>query len=244
MPNIKFGDIDFSGDGAYVWGAGQYSAPTRSVDFIEVPGRSGGLLIDNGNYTNTKAYFDVIITKDVETNTDRLKYLLYSQKGYQKLYDSDMKGFYRMASFNSGFDIPSTEGGVVRLEFDCKPFKYDVVGDSEVVVNKTNEYVTINNEYFEESRPKITITGINEETVADGFILINGKDLRISRENANYNPTVDTEMQYVYYESAQGIVNANYMVESADFSFKPGENKVLLGGCISEIVIEPRWRTI
>ena len=52
LPNIKFGNIDFSGDGAYIWGAGEYSAPTRSVDFIEVPGRNGDLVVDNGNYNN------------------------------------------------------------------------------------------------------------------------------------------------------------------------------------------------
>lgn len=244
MPDIRFGDIDFSGDGAFVWGAGQYSAPARSVDFIEVPGRNGDLLIDNGNYTNTKAIFDVVITKDVKENTDRLKYLLYSQKGYQKLYDSDLKGFYRMASFNSGFEILSTEGGVVRIEFDCKPFKYDIVGEEPIVIEKANKYVSINNPYFTDARPLIKITGVGgDEVIKEGFIRINHKDLTIKREDASWM-IIDTDLQYAYYEGVDEFYSANHLVETTDFSFHCGENEVLIGGCITELEIVPRWRTI
>ena len=245
LPKIRFGNIDFSGDGAYVWGAGQYSAPTRSVDFIEVPGRNGDLLIDNGNYTNTKAYFDVVITGDVEKNTNRLKYLLYSQKGYQKLYDSDLKGFYRMASFNSGFQIMSNDGGVVRIEFDCKPFKYDISGEEKIVINEINKAIKINNPYFVEARPLIKITSIGEEQVIKtGFIRINGKDLNVKREDA-FLMIIDTDLQYAYYDSAGGgVVSANHLVETTDFSFHGGENEIWVAGCISEIEIVPRWKTI
>lgn len=244
MPDIRFGEIDFSGDGAFVWGEGQYSAPARSVDFIEVPGRNGDLLIDNGNYTNTTAVFDVIITKDVEENTNRLKYLLYSQKGYQKLYDSDLKGFYRMASFNSGFEILSTDGGTVRIKFDCKPFKYDIVGEEPIIIEASNEYTSLNNPYFTKSRPLIKITGISEdEVIKQGLIRINGKDLTIKREDASWM-IIDTDLQYAYYEGSDEFVSANHLVETTDFSFGFGENKVFVGGCITEIEITPRWVTL
>lgn len=230
LPKIKFGNIDFSGDGAYIWGAGQYSAPTRSVDMIEVPGRNGDLIVDNGNYTNTKAYFDVVVTRDVEKNTDRLKYLLYSQKGYQRLYDSDLKGFYRMASFSSGFDIMSNDGGVVRIEFDCKPFKYDVLGENAVVfTDEGNLY----NKYFEQSRPTITVYGSGQ-----GNVYIGNQTIAIS--NIEEYVTIDAEMQ----DAFKGFQNKNATVNTADVVLFTGNNNVSFSGGVERVEIKPRWVTI
>lgn len=230
MPKIKFGNIDFSGDGAYIWGAGEYSAPTRSVDFIEVPGRNGDLLIDNGNYTNTKAFFDVVITREIEKNTDRLKHLLYSQKGYQRLYDSDLKGFYRMASFNSGFDIVSTDGGVVRIEFDCKPFKYDILGENAVIfTGEGNLY----NKYFEPSRPIITVYGSGQ-----GNVYIGNQNIAIS--NIDEYVTIDAEMQ----DAFKGLQNKNATVNTADIVLLPGNNAIYFSGGVTSVEIKPRWVTI
>ena len=257
MPDIRFGEIDFSGDGAFVWGAGQYSAPARSVDFIEVPGRNGDLLIDNGNYTNTTAIFDVVITKDVEENTDRLKYLLYSQKGYQKLYDSDLKGFYRMASFNDGFEILSSEGGVVRIEFDCKPFKYDIVGDDVITIeyeDLNSDYFVLENPHFEESHPEITVYASHEKD--SGTIQIEGGEAQIDGTvpkkyiNISGHPTlwthgtIDTDKQYFYRYSADKIDNLNRYISTADVTLKAGENRIKFDNGFEKIEIKPRWVTL
>lgn len=230
MPKIKFGNIDFSGDGAYIWGAGEYSAPTRSVDFIEVPGRNGDLLIDNGNYTNTKAFFDVVVTREIEKNTDRLKYLLYSQKGYQRLYDSDLKGFYRMASFNSGFEIMSTDCGIVQIEFDCKPFKYDILGENAVVFTAEGN---LYNKYFEPSRPIITVYGSGQ-----GNVYIGNQNIAIS--NIDEYVAIDAEMQ----DAFRGLQNKNATVNTADIVLLPGNNAISFSGGVTSVEIKPRWVTI
>lgn len=230
MPNIRFGNIDFNGDGAYVWGEGQYSAPARSVDLIEVPGRSGDLLIDNGNYTNTKAVFEVAITKDVRFNTDRLKYLLYSQKGYQKLYDSDLKGFYRMASFSNGFDISEIDAGIVRVEFDCKPFKYDINGENAVVF-ECEGYLT--NKYFEPSKPIVNVFGRGS-----GILYINEQFVAIYAIDEYL--TIDTELQDAFKDGQ----NKNGTINSADLVLEPGKNKISFEGGISRVEIVPRWVTV
>lgn len=241
MPNIRFGDIDFSGDGAYIWGAGEYSAPSRSVDFIEVPGRNGDLVIDNGNYNNIKARFSVVITRDVEKNTDRLKYLLYSQKGYQKLYDSDMKGFYRMACFSDGFDIASTEAGVVHIEFDCKPLKYDIVGEETIVLSGSHSY-ELYNPYFESSRPLVTIYADTQGSYIGADILVNDKAIHIKEVDEHI--TIDTELQDAYEERQLGIINQNKNVSTADFCLKAGKNKISCTPNVSKLEIKPRWVTI
>ena len=244
MPDIRFGDIDFSSDGAYVWGAGQYSAPARSVDFIEVPGRNGDLLIDNGNYTNTTAVFDVIITKDVEENTNRLKYLLYSQKGYQKLYDSDLKGFYRMASFNSGFEILSTDGGTVRIEFDCKPFKYDIAGEEVITVEGNTSHIFLDNPYFEDARPLFKVyTDVTSESDYC-YIDVNGKTISFPVTGMN-RLIIDTSLQYAYRDlGVNGLQNCNNVVNTTDVSLHHGQNELNFYGAISSVEIVPRWVTL
>lgn len=244
MPNIKFGNIDFSGDGAYIWGTGQYSAPSRSVDFIDVIGRNGDLIVDNGKYNNTKARFQVIVTGNVEENTERLKYLLYSQKGYQRLYDSDMKGFYRMACYVNGFEVPSKNGGVIELEFDCKPLRYDINGDNVVSFNPnaTMDFY-LQNPYFEDSRPLITFYGNGGVSVR-----INGSyDVRV--DNVEGNLTIDSEARIAYKKNEYGkIVQVFGAVDNTDISLlgKSSENNGLnwfsvASYEIDRIDIVPRW---
>lgn len=245
MPDIRFGDIDFSGDGAYIWGEGQYSAPTRSVDFIEVPGRNGDLLIDNGSYTNTKAVYRVVITKNVMENVDRLKYLLYSQKGYQKLYDSDLKGFYRMACFCGGFDLTSIRGGVVYIEFECKPYKYDINGETPIVFDLTKEdQIKVYNPYFETAHPLIKLYGNG------GSIYWMGRLTQIADDGEGHI-IIDTDAMDAYSFSIQGDessekVNRNKDTSDLDLYLKPGYTAIQMAQDADWHTLEiiPRWVTI
>lgn len=245
MPDIRFGNIDFSGDGAYVWGEGQYSAPTRSVDFIEVPGRNGDLLIDNGNYTNTKAVYRVIITKNVMENVDRLKYLLYSQKGYQKLYDSDLKGFYRMACFCGGFDLSSVQGGVVYIEFDCKPYKYDINGEIPLVfdVEEYNGRISVYNPYFETAHPLIKLYGTS------GSIYWGGRGETQISDRGEGHIIIDTDALDAYSFEEQGNessqkVNRNKDTSDLDLYLPAGYTYIDVISGWHTIEIIPRWVTI
>ena len=245
MPNIRFGEIDFSGDGAFVWGAGQYSAPARSVDFIEVPGRNGDLLIDNGSYTNTKAVYRVVITKNVAENVDRLKYLLYSQKGYQRLYDSDLKGFYRMACFCGGFDLTSIRGGVVYIEFECKPYKYDINGETPIVFDLTKEdQLVVYNPYFETAHPLIKLYG------SAGSIYWNERETQIS-DGGEGHIIIDTDALDAYSFSVQEDgnskkVNRNKGVSDLDLYLEPGDTLIRFPQDTEWHTLEivPRWVTI
>lgn len=247
MPKIRFGNIDFSGDGAYVWGEGQYSAPTRSVDFVEVPGRNGDLVIDNGHYTNTKAVYQVVITKNVKENIDRLKYLLYSQRGYQKLYDSDLKGFYRMACFSGGIDLASIQGGIVYVEFDCKPYKYDINGDDPIVfdlVPEEDKMVSVFNPYFETAHPIIKLYGDG------GPFLFGNLEVQIV-DRGEGHIIIDTENMDAYSYSIQGdenssMINRNKDITDLEFPLTQGHTYFRFGqgSLFTKIEIIPRWVTI
>lgn len=229
MPSIKFGSVDFSGDKSYIWGAGQYSAPKRSVSTVHVLGRNGDVVIDNGCYENIKATYTVAVMGNVPKNTDRLKYLLYSQKGYQKLYDSDRKGFYRKAVFVDGFSISGVEHGKCVLTFNCKPLLYDINGDIPVVFSTSGG--NIKNPYFEPSSPLIHVEGSGAGSVAIG-----NRSINISSIGGGIY--IDTELQEVYNSSKE---NKNSVVNIADVSLLPGNNQVAFYGGVSSVSIVPRW---
>lgn len=230
MPKIKFGEIDFSGDGSFIWGSGQFSAPSRSVDMITVPGRNGELIVDNGHYNNITGHYSVAIMGDVPKNTDRLKHLLYSQKGYKRLYDSDLRGYYRIAAFNSGFELAGINAGVIRLSFSCKPYKYDILGD-----NPVDFYADGNlyNKYFEPSRPIITVFGSGS-----GIVRIGNQTIEISEIDEYV--TIDSETQDAY----KWILNKNNTINTADIMLYPDENAIHFSGGVTRVKITPRWVTI
>lgn len=230
MGKIKFGEIDFSGDRSYIWGSGEYSAPERNVEFVSVQGRNGDLVIDHGNYKNISARYSVVIMGDVKKNTDRLKHLLYSQKGYQRLYDSERKGFYRMACFSKGYEMPRNKFGKMDIEFSCKPFWYDIFGDNKIDIT---EKTFITNKYIVPSRPVIKIYG-----TGDCLLIIGEQPINIS--NLDEYIVIDTEMQEAYKDN----VNMNHIVDNMDVVIPMGKSEVFWVGNIENVEIIPRWVTL
>lgn len=231
MPSIKFGNVDFSGDKSYIWGSGQYSAPKRSVEVAHVLGKNGDVILDNGRYENTKATYTVVIMGDVPKNTDRLKYLLYSQIGYQRLYDSNRKGFYRKAAFYDGFDISGINHGKCKITFDCNPYQYDINGDIDVTFSSAGNII---NPYYEPSKPKITVSGNGE-----GYVNIGNQTIHIL--DMNEEITIDSEVQEVYNSNME---NKNASVSLSDIYLLPGSNSISFTGGVTSVIITPRWVTL
>lgn len=250
MHHIKFGNIDFATEEMYVFSEGAYSAPSRDVSKESVLGRNGDIIVDNGRYNNTVARFTVHITEDVPRNIDRLKYLLYSQKGYQRLYDSSHKGFYRMACFTDGFDFSDAERGNVFLTFDCKPQKYSIAGDEWVDVPPEEvEIVDLVNPFFEKANPLIEIYGSGNTSGSISFS--NSDNLTKDDYVINFQKPIlgalqiDTEMQQARIVLAEGgeYYNGARYVDNLFVQLSPGTTAVKLSGGFSAR-IKPRWWTI
>lgn len=228
MPDIKFGNIDFPQQGAFVFGDGQFSAPVRSVSTYEVAGRSGSVIVDNGYYENISGGYTVVIKEDFERNLDRLKRMLYSQRGYKRLFDSDMKGFYRMACFYDGIEVIEVDAPTkVRVTFDCKPYKYAIDGDKAITLTTDGEIL---NRFYEPSKPQITVYGSGT-----CIVYINGT--RIECQNVNEYVTIDADIQEAY----KGEKSENANVNRADFELSAGTNYITFGGGTKRVDIVPRW---
>ena len=123
-----------------VWASelGLLESPAKRVEVIEVAGRNGDIIIEDGSYENVKLKFkDCFMIEDFSKNFNRLKAFLYRQKGYQRLETPWLPDEYRLATFEG--DIEPTvrvwEGfGKFDLTFNCKPQRFLKSGEEPITV--------------------------------------------------------------------------------------------------------------
>lgn len=128
---ITYNGVDLSTFGLYVSGNKTFDAPERDVDKVEVPGRSGDLIFDNGRFKNVELHYEYCFiasnTSDFDTKFSELKNFLLSDPGYHRLEDTYHPDEYRMAAFLGPIEVSmdaSLEIGTFDLVFDCKPQRY------------------------------------------------------------------------------------------------------------------------
>ena len=123
-----------------VWASGLniFHSPERRVERIQVPGRNGELLIEDGSFENVELEFkDCFIPRHFSENFTNLSNYLNRQKGYQRLELSWLPDEYRLAAFHG--DIESTlknwDGrGKFDLTFNCKPQRFLKSGEEPIVL--------------------------------------------------------------------------------------------------------------
>lgn len=117
--------LDF---GLYIKKHSSYNNGARSVAEINVPGRNGTVIIDNGNYENTKLTYECrVLPKEpqysgFDEQTAAIKAWLYSDVGnYHAL--TDTYGASKTATFTSALNFSEVIKGSldVSITFSCKP---------------------------------------------------------------------------------------------------------------------------
>ena len=130
--------------GLIISGAGTFSAPSRIVDTVPVPGRNGYLVRDDGYYANTElVYAGSGLRRRDRDQLEQLRvFLSRHQDGYYKLADSYHPDEYRMARFVGPFSPsvgPQLRLATFDLVFDCKPQRFLLSGDEEIELNYTTD---------------------------------------------------------------------------------------------------------
>lgn len=113
--------------GVYIKKSGSYDSGARNITEINVPGRNGTIIIDNGNYENTKLTYECRILPNNKYNgfqqqTDAIKAWLYTDVGnYHTL--TDTYGAVKSAAFTSALNFSEAVKGAldVSITFSCKP---------------------------------------------------------------------------------------------------------------------------
>jgi len=216
-----------------IWSNGHKTAktPVRDVSKVEVPGRSGDLIIDNGRYKNTTQTYNCFANRDFLKCFQRFRSFVLSKTGYQRLEDSYAPDEYRMAAVVDTFDpeiITRLRDGSFTITFDCKPQRYLKVGENEYTF--TSDGFLVNPEFCD-ALPLIKVSGTGTLSIGDSVITISSNPGTI---------TIDSDIMDVY----SGTTNCNSCVAFSNHEFPklgPGVNGVEIGSGITSLLIVPRW---
>ena len=156
----------------YVSGTGVYDAPERDVDLVEIPGRDGALVIDNGRYKNITVTYPAsahdVTQADFSQKIEALRNFLTSRIGYKRLEDEYNLDEFRMGIYKSGLQVdPSLHGkaGEFSLVFDCKPQRFLKSGEAPTEFTADGK---IYNPTYYESSPLLEVEG-RGEVVLNGY---------------------------------------------------------------------------
>lgn len=123
-----------------VWASGLniFHSPERRIERIQVPGRNGELLIEDGSFENTELLFkDCFIPRHFSENFTNLSNYLNRQKGYQRLELSWLPDEYRLAAFHGDIEasMKNWDGmGKFDLSFNCKPQRFLKSGEEPITL--------------------------------------------------------------------------------------------------------------
>lgn len=200
-----------------------YNAPERDISYIEVPGRNGDLIIDNGRYRNVDiAYLCGI--KKLEDMTAVKRWLL-SSTGYKKLVDTYDPEHFRLASYSRGLEVETKiSTGTFTVTFCCKPLRYLFSGEETISFDVSGGLYN----QFHEAEPKLTIYG------SGGTVTIGTQTIAISELDGYV--TIDDGNAY------KGTINKNATVSMPDkIVLENGDNAITISGGITKVEIVPRW---
>ena len=228
---FTFGDYDSRDFGVFITRDGVYNAPRRVYRQIQVPGRNGDLMLDEGCFENIDVTYPCLIYAGFNANIEGLRNALLSQKGYVRITDSYHPDEYRLGCFSDEFSVvPKVlgDGGTFEVTFNCKPQRFLLSGEEAISLTNSR---TIENPTLLASKPLIRVTGT-------GTVGISGNAITIA---AGYTYIdIDSEIQDCYC----GTQNANSLVTFSNRKFpelQPGSNGISLGTGVTSVQITPRW---
>lgn len=215
----------------YLSDAGIYGMPERDSTNIEVDGRNGDLVIDNGKYKNKKVTFPCLIVDNFRENFEAFIGYLLSQKGYVRIEDSFKPEEYILGRFIEEVDPKTTdyaEKGSFEITFDRKPQRFIKEGEYPITLTADG---SIFNNYNGEALPLVRVYGTGALSISSTTITIN---------SVNEYVDIDCELQDAYKGASN--CNGNITLNSDRFfSLPSGVNNIDLSGSISRVEITPRW---
>lgn len=237
MANFIFGSETLSPNTKYGITIDQseiFQTPEKDYEFVEIPGRNGDLLFDNNRFRNITIPVNCFIRTDFPNKFRSLMNYLLSVDGYQKLYLPQDSDHYRMGVFRKATESSTgafNKSGKFTLEFECKPQRFLVSGDTMSAVTGS----TITNPTLHPAKPIIRFYG-------NGTLTINNYQVTVSGRNASYFIDIDCELMTC---SNAGVNLSSYVTLNNGYPvLKPGNNGVSWttdSTVANPLRIQPRW---
>ena len=227
---FTFNGADSRDYGIYISGMKTYNGPVRSFTTIDIPGRNGALLLDNGRYDMIEHHYDAFIIRDMKNNLQDFRNFLLGETSYQRLEDSYHPDEFYLAYYNAGLenDIDGLHHTTkFSLPFMRKPQRF--LKSGEEVTTLTSDG-TITNPTLYASKPLLRVYGTGTIGVGSNSIRINAAD--------GYTD-IDCEIQ----DAFKGPVNCNGNIEllSGEFPTIPSGDVGIALTNVSKVEITPRW---
>jgi phage-related protein len=216
-------------------------APSRKVEWRSTYGVDGTVPFDEGAYDNTNLEL-IMLTNGKNVIADRQAlYNLIDTRGVYKefipYFDPDK--IYRVmlndkVQFENKHHFGQTQS--LSAKFTVKPYKYLVNNSPTITSSKT---INLNNPTNYTAQPIIKITG-------SGAVTLNINGVIFSIKNVPTNVTIESERYIAYQEGSNGVlISMNHQISSREYPiFKPGANSIVVTGTVTQIHIEPRWRSL
>jgi len=220
--------------GLHISGSGVFNAPERDVEIIEIPGRNGNLVLDNGRYRNITVSYPAYISREFPRYAAAAREWLCSRSGYFRLEDTYNPEYFRLARFAGPIDFETrflNWGAETNLYFDCKPQRFLKSGEQAISFSSNT---TIWNPTNQDALPIINVYGSGE-----CWLIVGTGQIVIS--DVNEYVTLDCDLQDAY----KGDASQNENVSLNEFPvLHPGASTIYPGRGVTKIEVIPRWWTI
>lgn len=206
-----------------------FDAPERDVETIEIPGRNGHIIYDNGRFRNFEASVYCYVPNNMQTYVSALRNWLLSKSSYCRYEDTIHPDEYRAARYAGTFELEESDrvGASIMLGFDCKPQRF--LKSGEALTSFASNSVIHNPTRFD-ALPLIVCSG-------NGSITLNGTTVTISGNSGQIY--IDCDLQDAYL----GTTNKNNKITPNFPKLSPGDNTLTYTG-VTGVQIQPRWWTI
>ena len=210
--------------GLYISGSGAFNAPERDVELVEVPGKNGSLVLDNGRFKNITVTYPAFIRHKFKNLSGAAREWLLHASGYVRLEDSYNPEYYRLARFGGPLDFDTkvlNRAGECNLSFDCKPQRY--LADGDFIVDVAGIIQMFNPTPFP-ALPLIRVYG-SSGTLMVGEVIVQISDIPGYLD-------IDCELM----NACKGTMNCNSKINAQKFPTLPsGQTGVAYEGSIQPI---------
>ena len=234
-----------------VYGRGDVDGSERDLEYVSVQGRSGDVVQSRKRLKNRTIAYPAGIVVGQRANLDELRDFLASIQGYVKISDT-----FRPEEYREGVPLSDIESKTSRvraaeqftLRFNVKPQRFLVVGDTAQTFTSIG---TINNPYYQASRPLITVSIIDPSKAAT--FAIGAWSVRVN-PSGHSGLVIDSEDRRLYwggdpmgeytevYKSTFDPTTWTLKTKAADYpELVPGNSTIQLGSNVSQVEIVPRW---
>lgn len=238
MRNFMIMDgVDSRTLGVYINGVDTFGAGAREVSTLQIPGRSGDLIVKADRLQNYDLTYSCFIARNFDKNISALRAFLLSRTSYFRLEDTYHPKEYRMAHYSGPFTPAVTQrmdAAQFDIVFNVKPQRYLKYGDlwTDISAGKI-----VNPTRFP-AKPILRFYG-------NGVFRLNTVYYFTISNNAASYIDIDCDMMEAYTGTLSR--NADLSSTGTDFPYlAPGENTLSIdsGSNFTKIQMKPRWWTV